>query len=307
MSCFTFTRYYYFQRYGPYGHHVVDTLDPIKFAEKKQRRLHIGNQLSFRPPIVLRNQSSRASVRLFYDSTPSQIHHPYPPDTTGFLYYFTPPGKPRISGEIHFRIASNDDHVSFESGSDLLRLNGQPWSRSLYTVSKYHIPLYEKLREEGFVPDDLDAVLSTFPPKIRTCHHLYTLDDTFILDFEKMGIYFTVITEKGMERVKLGRPCAEKYLRKLRAPYTGSALARFERSTHPDHKGTRTVVLRFLKIIRPVKCVIPFYDDYIVSPKEGELHRRCKTRHDLSNPPVWSVDIDKSVSMLRGLRLIWDT
>ena len=39
----------------------------------------------------------------------------------------------------------------------------------------------------------------------------------------------------------------------------GSALARFERSSLPDHKSTRTVMLRFLKIVAPVKCVLWSY------------------------------------------------
>ena len=90
----------------------------------------------------------------------------------------------------------------------------------------------------------------------------------------------------------------------------GSALARFERSlaTLPDHEGTRTVVLRFLKMITSVKCVIPNYDGYIVPPKEGELHRRCTSKKaiEILNPLVWSANIDKS-SMLGGLQLLWDT
>jgi hypothetical protein len=74
--------------------------------------------------------------------------------------------------------------------------------------------------------------------------------------------------------------------------FVGSALARFERSTLPDHIGTRTVVLRFLKIITPVKCVMPLYDGYIYCPKEGELFRRTyKYRRDQR---VWSVNIDKT-------------
>ena len=90
----------------------------------------------------------------------------------------------------------------------------------------------------------------------------------------------------------------------------GSALARFERSTLPEHKGTRTVVLRFLKIITSVKCVIPNYDGYIVPPMEGELHRRClnyarKKPIEILNPLVWNVNIVKS-STLRGLQLLWD-
>ena len=85
--------------------------------------------------------------------------------------------------------------------------------------------------------------------------------------------------------------------------FVGSALARFERSTLPDHEGTRTVVLRFLKIITPVKCVLPLYDGFIGCPKEGELHRR--TRY--TSQSVWSVNIDKSKGILiPGLRLLWD-
>ena len=85
----------------------------------------------------------------------------------------------------------------------------------------------------------------------------------------------------------------------------GSALARFERSTLPEHKGTRTVVIRFLKMLTSVKRVIPLYDGLIVQPKEGDLYRRCRKASDKLNPPVWNANIDKSVG-LRGLRLLWD-
>ena len=75
----------------------------------------------------------------------------------------------------------------------------------------------------------------------------------------------------------------------------GSALVRFERSAHKD-KDTRTVVLRFLKIITPVKCVIPNYDDFICVPKEGELfcRRRRGAHSTLDESVVWIFDIDKS-------------
>ena len=67
-------------------------------------------------------------------------------------------------------------------------------------------------------------------------------------------------------------------------------------------------MLRFLKIITPVKCVIPSYDGYICIPKEGELYRRrgIGPHHKLGEP--WSVNIDRlNGDMLRGLRLLWDT
>jgi hypothetical protein len=89
----------------------------------------------------------------------------------------------------------------------------------------------------------------------------------------------------------------------------GSALVRLERSTLPEHKGTRHVVLRFVKMITPVNCVIPLYDGRIAPPEEGALHRRyAKNSKKLDPPPVWSVNIDNPKGVLvRGLRLLWDT
>ena len=93
--------------------------------------------------------------------------------------------KTRIAGELRLRVAPSDDSASFESGSDLLLPNGQSWSRPLYTVSKYYSLLYEKLREERLVPDDLDTVFSTLPSNRPIySRSLYTLNDTFIIDFE---------------------------------------------------------------------------------------------------------------------------
>jgi hypothetical protein len=100
------------------------------------------------------------------------------------------------------RVTSSDDPASFESGSDLLKLNGQPWSRPLFVVSRYYTPLYEKLREERLVPDDLDSVLSTFPHRSLSYgrgQFLYTLDDTFIVNFGAANHNITVVTEQGME------------------------------------------------------------------------------------------------------------
>jgi hypothetical protein len=92
--------------------------------------------------------------------------------------------------------------------------------------------------------------------------------------------------------------------------FVGSALVRFERSTFPDHIGTRTVVLRFLKMITPVKCVIPFYDGRITQPEEGELFRRSlspnRRKDAVSKHVVWSVNIDKKSLRARGLQLLWD-
>ena len=281
---------------------------------------------------MLRNQSNPAipilGPRLCYDMTKASgkrenLH--YPPNTKAFLYYFKSPDKPRIAGELRFRVASSDDHVAFQSGFDLLKPNGQLWSRPLHVVSKSYTPLYENMRGDRLIPDDLDANLSTLPPlspRYRRCQTLYTLNDRFTIDFST-DQHFCVVTEQGVETLHLLRQFVERQFvenqEKRRLPYkgaysnvhlsidssnesVGSFLAQFERSTLPDHKDSRTVVLRFLKVIQPVEYEIPDYEGRIAQPEEGELYQRSYK----SIPKVWSVDIDQKGILSRSLQLLWD-
>ena len=67
--------------------------------------------------------------------TPSRRCLSIPLGTKDFLYYFTSQQRPRIGGELRLRVVPSDDPASFESGSDLLRFNGQIWLRPLYMLS----------------------------------------------------------------------------------------------------------------------------------------------------------------------------
>ena len=113
------------------------------------------------------------------------------------------PEKPRIARELRLRVTPTNDPASFKSGSDLLLTNGQPWTRPLYALSKYYPPLYDKLRQDRLVSDDLDTVLSTLPSKrwarYRTSQLLYTFDETFIIDFSRAEWGFFIITEQGIQ------------------------------------------------------------------------------------------------------------
>jgi hypothetical protein len=173
-------------------------------AEKKQQYLSIGNIKGFKAALTLHNKTV-ITPQLSYDSTfqtDGYQGRPYPPDTNAFLYYTTPLGRPRIAGELRFRVISSDD-PSFASGSDLLRTNGQPWSRPLHILPQCYPVIYEKLREEGLIPDDLHAVLSAFPKKsskYSRSQHLFTLHDPFIIDLNSSTRVLYMITEKGRER-----------------------------------------------------------------------------------------------------------
>ena len=202
---------------------VIVTLDPKKLAEKEQRCLHMGNLKSFYPFVALHNQSKPVMApRLNYDATVKGKRTTTPPDTKAFLYYFKSPEKRDITGELRLRVVSSDDPASFDSGSDLLRLNGQIWSRSLYVLSKQYVPLYEKLKEEQLVPDYLDAILSTFPQAILRSQILYTLNDTFIIDFSNYSTAFTIITEQGVDTLRFRLPFLDTRDWCKCLPYTGA-------------------------------------------------------------------------------------
>ena len=203
---------------------MVFTLDPNKFAEKKQGRLHIGDQQSFRLYVSLHNRLHHH--KLLYDPTALSF---YPPDTKAFLYYSMSPEKPRIAGELRLRVASSDDITSFESGSDLLLPKGQTWSRPLYALSKHYGFLYKMLREDRLVPDDLDTILSSFPTKNMKYTRgrlLYTLNDTFIVDFSSQ-FSCAVITEQGMEILHFYKPFFGGRGMNFCRPYTGAYTSHF--------------------------------------------------------------------------------
>ena len=214
--------YYSFQRTRRLVYDVV-TFNPEMFAENKQPYFSIGHLKSFQARITLHKETV-ITPRLSYDST-FQIDgtqgRPYPPDTNVFLYYTTPPGRPRIAGELRLRLISNHD-PSFASGSDLLRINDQPWSRPLHILPQCYTVIYEKLREERLIPDDLHAALSAFPKKISKysqSQHLFTLHDTFIIDFAKSAPILSVVTEKGTETLAFRQSFFEKRTMHRVKPY----------------------------------------------------------------------------------------
>jgi len=79
---------------------------------------------------------------------------------------------------------------------------------------------------------------------------------------------------------------------------SGSAYARFELSTLPEHIGKRVVVMRIIKFVEPVTCIVPDYDGRMPFPREGELFHRGGQRH----PRLFVIDIDRDVQASHVLK-----
>lgn len=88
--------------------------------------------------------------------------------------------------------------------------------------------------------------------------------------------------------------------------YTGSAAARFERSTLPGHKSTRTIALTFLRIITPVKCIILLYDGYIEWPKEASFIAESGIILNRARKCEVSTLTNQKVFYYQVFKLLWD-
>jgi hypothetical protein len=71
--------------------------------------------------------------------------------------------KPRITGELCFRITAGND--AFENGSDLLRTDGRLYmiASSLSSFKILSFSLYEILREGRLIPKDLPSEIQLLP------------------------------------------------------------------------------------------------------------------------------------------------
>ena len=89
--------------------------------------------------------------------------------------------------------------------------------------------------------------------------------------------------------------------------FLGTVLARFERSTLPEHDGTRTIVLRILDILSPVQCVIKNYDSHISPPTSGDLLSGYYIKAGKgSTLRPWSANLDAGKGKsARMISLLW--
>lgn len=79
----------------------------------------------------------------------------------------------------------------------------------------------------------------------------------------------------------------------------GTAVVRFELSTLPEHAGANMIVVRILKILQPVECVIPDYDGYHERPEAGSL---ITTREPTGEQRLFTINPARNEKLTIGLK-----
>ncbi|TFK52253.1 hypothetical protein OE88DRAFT_1734277 [Heliocybe sulcata] len=248
---------------------------------------------------------------------------PFPPDSHGFLYWHLEPDAPSVSGQVRFRTTTSSDPATFPSGRDLQLPDGRTWNISLFEIARGSI--YSALRahllfEKLVTAKVLDTALNISVPYRASIAHpitgsllIWKFGQTFPVDLGHLAVSVWVIGSSAGERLRLQRLFSIQVRESGSTrmidymPFIGRALVQFERSTLPEHKGTRTVVLRIVKIIELTKPGGSENASGMPEPQEAGL---VMTRRRQGSWVPWSVDVDRprrrSGSSAKALRILFD-
>ncbi|GLB38722.1 hypothetical protein LshimejAT787_0505870 [Lyophyllum shimeji] len=233
---------------------------------------------------------------------------PFPPNARGFLYYHHDPELPPTTGEIRFRVTPDNDVAGFECGKDLVGLNGSPWAMGLLTLTKTSFePFRRRLVEDGlFEPALMQKLVERWKGKRRLLNPhdraVHYLEQPFTARLPQ-GLRISIVTPDGIGSARHELIFKDRRAHVNAVPYSGRVLLRFERSRLPEHTGTRSVVIRVLKILEPIEVVIPGYDMRLPVPKEGDLIHKHDLRQVLR---PFSIDLDKTRNLeLRDIGLLY--
>ncbi|KAF9050598.1 hypothetical protein BJ165DRAFT_1592524 [Panaeolus papilionaceus] len=140
--------------------HRVLTLDPTNLVQLKQSAIDISGH--WMRTLALPTGLSQIYFMTVYSPDRPLYRERFPAKTRGFFYYHSPSDRPRISGQLRFRITPSDDPASFPYGHDLHTLRTtrrlpKPWNVPLVRMPavRQYDNLLSALVREGLVEDSL--------------------------------------------------------------------------------------------------------------------------------------------------------
>ncbi|KAJ7663398.1 hypothetical protein DFH06DRAFT_987072 [Mycena polygramma] len=284
---------------------LISTLNPAALKPDDYVDLSHRRRLSFRFPNS--RKGTRAIVRYYKKNDGQNIRTPivpFPPHSSGFLYYHRTPNAAPLEGSIRLRITPDPTPSSFQIGHDLSLPSGVPWQLLLLQLAsqKLRTRFCDQLVDENLVPPQQLAKCRALPSTlIYPPLTLFRLDQPFPLNFGST-ILLTLVGH-ALHKLRLCLFYADKDGAQCH-PWTGSAVARFEPSTLPEAAGRRVVHLRIVKITTPVLCNLEKnYTVRLTKPEEGQLLLRRSG--DAETP--WAYDIDaKNSDTSLAFRALWD-
>ncbi|KAJ6566118.1 hypothetical protein B0H19DRAFT_1066463 [Mycena capillaripes] len=228
---------------------------------------------------------------------------PFPPQSTGFLYFHKEPNALPMEGSVRLRVTPDQEPSSFRRGHDLLLPSGCPWQVILPQIASQRVQTgfrHQLLHENLVTPEQLEQCRTVFGTrKMYTQFILFRATQEFPVHFGG-SLCLTVVGNDKLHPLRFASLFAASHKKHRYFPWQGSALARFERSTSAEH---RSVHLRITKIVNPSSYTVENYTGRILKPQEGELLTQRKYGHA---PAPWAYDMDSQTDRAVAFRALWD-
>ncbi|TFK45330.1 hypothetical protein OE88DRAFT_1669349 [Heliocybe sulcata] len=269
---------------------------------------------------------------------------PFPADAHGFLYWHLEPDAPPVSGQVRFRTTASSDPATFPTGRDLHLPDGRTWHISLFDIVRrsQYSGLRAYILSDNLVSAKVmnTAINISVRNGAATSHPvtgsllIWKFGQRFLVEFPSVCVSFWLVGTSAAKRVRLP-PLFSVLVRESESTgicyvlsespdlrisreidkhdflkgvdytsFSGRALVQFERSTLPEHKGTRTVVLRILKVmLKSDGC-----DDAYWTPESQEEALDMTGIHQ----HAWSLNVDqarqsgKPYSWAKALSILFD-
>ncbi|KAJ7094782.1 hypothetical protein C8R44DRAFT_813906 [Mycena epipterygia] len=223
----------------------------------------------------------------------------FPQGSDGFLYHCPVPGPlSPVCDSVRFRVTSVPSLEGFHQGQDLRSPNGLPWQIMIGQIASVAslLPLRTKLiHDDHLKGSDFShiGVVQGGRAKFNPSCTLFSLDQPFELVFDKL-LTLHLVGRLGYQRFTTRFHTAADDS-STSWPFSGSAVARFERSTDcPD-----TVVMRVLTIVKAVQPLIPDYTGPLCMPIEGDL---IHVKDASGQPRPWSIDLRGDSPNVKALK-----
>ncbi|KZT24654.1 hypothetical protein NEOLEDRAFT_1066643 [Neolentinus lepideus HHB14362 ss-1] len=296
---------------------IPECLSPSDFIPLDGRTAVFLRASTLRSPTI----SKKDPTSLSYTNS-SRRRVPFPAGTKGFLYWHYTPGNPALTGHIRFRITGSPNPAQFAQGEDLRLPDGHLWHIPLLRIASTqykslqtllladNIVTEYMLREAENIHDTSGSRPTTKSPVIWRFNQTFpTLIETRVLSVWVLG-YSQCLRFKLLYPFRTLNPRTAPVL----ACKGCACLLRFERSDLPEHRGTRTVVLRIVKISELIKTGELGLHVQSPQPKEGGL-LMTRATHGISffgeRPWIpWSINVDdpkvQAKRTQEALKLLFD-
>ncbi|KAG6820131.1 hypothetical protein H0H93_005006 [Arthromyces matolae] len=233
-----------------------------------------------------------------------------------------------LSAEIRFRLfpsiinKDGTQPLDFTQTTDLTTPEHTPWSLTLFQLTRpQYKPFSDLLLSEKLVSSTLlDAMTGKMDRNVK--RPLHYLEQPFVMDMEKVGHSLAVWDGERVSQVRFEWPPFRDHSLKAN-PYTGILLLRLEQATveqaqrllkgevnevaRKENKSlAAAAVIRVLKILQPIRVVIPDYNMRLPIPREGELLKglaKAKKGFPEKNAPI-VIDLRNPVGVWKALKAL---